>query len=466
MIALAPANRPRMCWLNGKLGTGKSAAARSIAEELSKQGRLAASFFFSRRAGRNSVRYLIPNIAVQLISSIPALEVPIMAAIRDPFILNQRLVYQFQQLIIDPIQKLRSPLSSMVIVVDGIDECNDEEDLVMELITLIADAQKNSHHPLQFFLASRPEPYITAEFSEHDTHTFSLEDFDAEHDIRVFLRHRFREISKKRGAIVQKTASRWPSDADVETLVHRASGLFIFAATVMQFIGDKHGNPVHRLKQIVEVESQESPSPYLELDRLYTQILETAPEVDTLRMVLGIIIVLFEPLPLGELERLLSSENGDILLALETLHSILIIPADNNKPVTMYHESLRDFLLASKRSKKYCIDLPACNGIIAHYCLELLVSKFERSFCALRHPDIFDSVLWYACDYWAIHLLDSLASVELVVDLKNFGVDSLLCWIEALGLSNDMDKALRSVQAVNQWVIAKVSNSRHVCISK
>ena len=442
------------------MGMGKSAVARSIAAELSKQGRFAASFFFSRRAGRTSVKYLLPNIAIQLITSILALEGSIRAAIQDPFILGQRLRYQFQQLIIEPIGKMQLPLPwYMIVVVDAIDECNDEEDLLMELITLIADAQKDSLLPLQFLITSRPEPFIMATFSEYNIHTISLQDFDAQDDIRLFLRHRFHEISTKRRAVIRNSASPWPLDADIDTLVHRASGLFIFSATVMQFIGDKRGNPLQRLERIVEVKPQASPSPYADLDQLYTQILGMVPDADILRKILGVIVVLFDPLPLGELVNLLSSESGDILLALEALHSVLLIPAEDNRPVTMYHESLKDFLLGSRRSKEYCIDLSTCNSIIARYCLKLLSSKFKLGFCALNHPDIFDSVLWYACDYWAIHLCNSPLSMDLVADLKKFGVTSLLCWIEALtsSLTNDSTQALQLVQEVNRWIISKVS---------
>jgi hypothetical protein len=82
-------------------------------------------------------------------------------------------------------------------------------------------------------------------------------------------------------------------DADIKTLVHRASGLFIFAATVVQFISDKHGNPLQRLKRIVGIEPRGSPSPYAVLDRLYTQILDTAPDVDILRKILGVVVVFF-----------------------------------------------------------------------------------------------------------------------------------------------------------------------------
>jgi len=189
-------------------------------------------------------------------------------------------------------------------------------------------------------------------FSEYNIHTISLQDFDVQDDIHLFLRHRFHEISTKRRAVIRNSASPWPLDADIDTLVHRASGLFILATTVMQFIGDKRGNPLQRLERIVEVKPQASPSPYADLDQLYTQILGMVPDTDILQKILGVIVVLFDPLLLGELVNLLSSESGDILLAVEALHSVLHIPAEENRPVTMYHESLKDFLLGSRRSKE------------------------------------------------------------------------------------------------------------------
>ena len=53
--------------------------------------------------------------------------------------------------------------------------------------------------------------------------------------------------------------------------------------------------------------------------------------------------------------------------------------------------------------------------------------------------DIFDDILWYACDYWAIHLRGSLFSIGLVKAMEDFGTTSLLCWIGALSLGNEID---------------------------
>jgi hypothetical protein len=87
-----------------------------------------------------------------------------------------------------------------------------------------------------------------------------------------------------------------------------------------------------------------------------------------------------------------------------------------------------------------------------------MTSKFEGGTCALGYPDVFNSVLWYACDHWAIHLYASSLGPELIDAVKTFGMKSLLCWIEALSLSHDSTKALQFVRGVNQLLIAKVNS--------
>jgi hypothetical protein len=47
--------------------------------------------------------------------------------------------------------------------------------------------------------------------------------------------------------------------------------------------------------------------------------------------------------------------------------------------------------------------------------------------------------------------------MEIVADVKKFGVTSLLCWIEALCLGGNSSEVLPLVQGVNKWLIAKVS---------
>ena len=224
----------------------------------------------------------------------------------------------------------------------------------------------------------------------------------------------------------------------------------------MQFIDDRRDNPVRRLKQILEVELNASPAAYAGLDQLYVQILDAAADVIVLRKVLGVIATLYDPISLAELKDLLSHKSDDVSLTLEGLHSILFIPAEEDKPVSIYHESLRDFLKDNQRSTKYCVDLPACHGIIGHSVLNLMTTRFVPDFCALDHPDTFTRGLWYACEHWAIHLCDSLPSADLITSLEKFAATSILCWIESLSLINELAKALQFIRETNQWLSAKV----------
>src|SRR5262245_29244041 len=122
-----------ICWLNGPAGFGKSAIAQTIAEFYAAERRLAGSFFFRRGEGpRSKIARLIPTLSHQLALAFPAMEPSIQFAIKkEPYIASERqsLEYQFQKLMIDPMVSASAAigLTKPVIVIDGLDECDDKE---------------------------------------------------------------------------------------------------------------------------------------------------------------------------------------------------------------------------------------------------------------------------------------------------------------------------------------------------
>jgi hypothetical protein len=165
---------PRIYWLDGMAGTGKSTIARTVARRCYDEGRLGASFFFSRGGGElETARKLVTSIAVQLAQHSPALRQRICAAVAaHPTIAQQTLHDQWRQLVLRPFQQLASasdgplqpvaatvPVPTIVVVIDALDECSDEREIgfVTELLsetTGLAVAQ------LKIFLTSRPEVAI------------------------------------------------------------------------------------------------------------------------------------------------------------------------------------------------------------------------------------------------------------------------------------------------------------------
>jgi len=52
----------------------------------------------------------------------------------DPSIPSQRLGDQMKQLIVDPISTITGPITSLIVVIDGLDECGGDTGLLQGLI--------------------------------------------------------------------------------------------------------------------------------------------------------------------------------------------------------------------------------------------------------------------------------------------------------------------------------------------
>src|SRR5882757_7658152 len=120
-----------MMWLFGAAGAGKTAIAKRIAELAAEKGLLIGTFFFSRTSSsRNNKDRLIPTLAYQLALSIPDTRIYIEDAIeRDPVIFKKNMETQIDTLLIKPFQSAltQTITSPKLIVIDGLDECQDTQ---------------------------------------------------------------------------------------------------------------------------------------------------------------------------------------------------------------------------------------------------------------------------------------------------------------------------------------------------
>ncbi|KAJ7238072.1 hypothetical protein B0H12DRAFT_1254446 [Mycena haematopus] len=145
-------------WLHGPAGAGKSAIAQSFCTKLWSEQRLGASFFFKRgHPSRGIGHKLFPTVACQLAVCLLELKQAISQIVEDdPFIVDQALSVQLQKLIIEPCQKIIFRCT-LVIVIDGLDECEGKE-IQCEILCLIGGAIRQGPLSFRFFIASRPEP--------------------------------------------------------------------------------------------------------------------------------------------------------------------------------------------------------------------------------------------------------------------------------------------------------------------
>ena len=375
-------------WLYGPAGAGKSAIAQTIAELCYELKLLAASFFFSRTAaGRSDHFRLIATLTYQLCLSIPVIRTYVEKAVElDPNIFYLSLETQFRKLIIEPLSHFPDNLCyharkhPMLIIIDGLDECASETSVQRYVLQTLA---QKLPIPMFFLVASRPEPHIRGFFMAEPmasiTTTLALDDsYLPDVDIKVFLEAEFDAI-KLDHPLRHKLPESWPSAANIDHLVRKSSGQFIYASTVMKYVKSPHHWPTDRLGIILGITSRGEDTPFADLDALYSHIFSSVKDNDK---VLGVFSVLLFVKESGIrktsalIEGLLGLRSGDLMITLIDLHSILDIPAQEDAgEIRVLHASLGDFLLDQSRSGNYHLDQGYAHANLARHLMRCITQK-------------------------------------------------------------------------------------------
>jgi NACHT domain len=375
-----------VCWLRGPAGTGKSTIASTVAEHL-EDNRLAATFFFSRKKGtREDITKLVPTLACQIAERIPSARRHMEEALRqNRSLLSLSLKDQFLKLIFQPLKNVIESSQRSLIVIDGLDECSARGKIV-EMIRLFGETLSAHGHPIRFLLTSRPEPDIEAAFRRHLTSnaSFWLALEDSRNDVRKYLQDHFRELRIKYNTIMVGEPMDWPPAKDLEDLVRRSEGLFIHAATLIQYMDDGRDTLQEKLRKVLDMHNG--------VDPLYAQIIaEARKENENFDQVMGWLMYLRYPISVTELAELLGLDVSSIRLALNRCHSVLVVPDSNDESIRPYHASLRDFLIDPERSIDCFCDPARFHALIAIRCLKVITDSHRSD----RTPPKFACIGWY-----------------------------------------------------------------------
>lgn len=468
----ARSNGKFIFWLNGMAGTGKSTIARTVAESFQNQGLLGASFFFKRgEADRGNAKYLISTITRQLVIRHHRLAPEVLNAIKnDPNIASKSLSEQCEKLLCQPLVKLHlDQPTTIVIVIDALDECDGEDDIRV-ILQLLFKMQEIKSVCLRVFLTSRPELPIRLGFEQDKNHQdlvlHALPAPVIEHDIRVFLEYKLSKIQQERSLPPD-----WPGNDNVERLVQMAVPSFIFAATLCRFVGDRDWLPEKRLAAVLQDETATATS---DMDRTYipvlNQLLASKNKIDSRQLlqefqnIIGVIILLATPLSVVALAQLTSISTDDISNRLNRFYAVLNVPEDLEAPVRILHLSFRDFLVSTEG--KFHVDEKQTHRKIASHCLRVMETRLEHNICGLasygtQHKDIDPQVinqhltaeLQYSCRYWVYHLKQSQGCIS-ESEILSFLRKRFLHWLEALALIGSISEAMEMIDILKSsiWV--------------
>ena len=289
-----------ICVLVGKAGTGKSTVASEFSRRLAQDGRLGATFFFTRGIqDLNSPRKFFSTLASQLARSQSALRLPVVDAAREHMrvAVLQQLQNEFEDLVEKPLRTLPSSYPPIFVVVDALDECTEDgPELTPTLLRLLLTCATQPWSHLRVFLTSRPEPhYIHEAFAtagvQNHIHPIDIHHFreSVDPDIEQLIRTRLRE---------HKASAEW-SDGDpsiVPALVQKSDGLFIYARTAVDFILSDLSDLSSRFNDLLSIETAVG---LTDLDELYRVVLKNVlphqdrhylKPHDRLRRVLGYLV--------------------------------------------------------------------------------------------------------------------------------------------------------------------------------
>ncbi|TFK25097.1 hypothetical protein FA15DRAFT_703955 [Coprinopsis marcescibilis] len=385
------ARRTDRLWMLGAAGSGKSSIAQSIAETCAEKKILAATFFFSFRSQEtNNHARFIPTIAYQVALAIPSTREFIAAAIvKDVAIVKRSLKAQIDALILQPLAQAREKhpdeLWPYVIIIDGLDECEDEEQQAA-ILNILHECINTPQFPFRIVIASRPESEMRKYFGglgSSRTHRIDLnEDYNVEPDLEIFFGVSFALIRTKN--LIQ---DEWPAEEDVAELISRASGQFAYASTVVEYVKDKSRQPKERLRQVLGIHSDATQEhPLSPLYALYDSILRKCPDPKesalAIRLVNDTLIFPKAPVAAAIHNTLLGYGVDAWARAFDNLHSLLFIPEydDFSAEYKIRHKSLLDFLQSEEHAKDLYFSETAAQTVTAIR----FIRMFERKSSIVR----------------------------------------------------------------------------------
>ncbi|EEU47186.1 uncharacterized protein NECHADRAFT_36603, partial [Fusarium vanettenii 77-13-4] len=449
---------PRVFWLQGLAGTGKSTISHTVARDL-RGDALGASFFFKRGDGeRDNARHLFTTIAYQLARKLPSLCKHICDAIEnDPRMVEGYLSVQFQGLILGPLKKLQ------------------DQGFTRTLLVL---------RNLKVFVTSRPEFDIRKQFSYangtyRDLVLHRVDQHIVEHDIRVVLEYHMSKFTREHNQVNSQDShltDDWPGSERLERLVRMCAPLFISVATFLRLLRLWPEGP----DTIVNFFLENPATSTSEYGKLYYPVLSRMMELVpcfyrdrfrvTFKQVIGSIILLSNPLGALPLSRLLKISVQEVDGQLRYLRSVLDLPDDSSpmSPIRLFHLSFRDFLVHESDAGEFQIEEAKAHQRLAAQCLDVLSGALKTNICGLRYPasqrDVLDqdsiSVYFppeaqYASIAWVFHVSAGERMIKDGSPVHQFMLKYLLNWLESLSIMGKLSEASRLIDDLQRATDSK-----------
>lgn len=466
-------NAPRVFWLFGQAGIGKSAIAHTIAMQFKDLGRLGSCFCFARdRQADRRHEKIFTTIARDLASRDLRFRATLATVIASDHSLKSTpdVTQQWRKLIVDPILNISDfALGNVVIVIDALDESGGEATREHILNVLASPEAAELPSNIRILVTSRPLPDIEITLSgfQHVKHrpmeTIPLE--STERDIRLYV------SQKLRGPNDDFT------DTDFELLAKRSDGLFEWARLACEFI-KRHKAGATSKERFEDLVSPAPGAGMALLDKMYRVILEdimdeTPRALSRFHSIMQQVLWTVEPLSMRSLSLMRrgfpdQTERYGVEVILRSMASLFSGITDQNTPVRPLHSSFYDFLMDKARSERFHVDPSNVHANLAFASLHVMRAGLRFNICQLqssysRNSEIADldkrveanitDHLSYSCRYWNSHVAETKFNARLATEVEAFlNKEQVLYWLETLSLLNALNGAPSALRVILNWI--------------
>jgi hypothetical protein len=454
-------SQQNILFLYGVAGSGKSTLSTTIASTFGDSGRLGAFLFFDRDVTeRSDPAMVFRTLAHQLASSNPKIGEIIRGVVKkNSNIWISPLRLQFIRLILDPLSAVKHLTDTIVVVLDGLDECGTARERE-ELLEVLTTDFIRLPFSIRTIITSRANIDIYDAFSSRENilaYELDISSPANSADILSYFRDRMSLIrDKNRHLLLDKD---WPGEDALRKLVQRASGLFVWASTASEFI-NRH-DPVKRLDIILKGDIASGAE--AALDILYRSALESvglwddADFVSEFRAILGIVLVAHQPLSSGAIDALLHFPHDRP--SMHTL-SLLGCVLQHHAVVRVVHPSFRDFLMTLSRCGRdiWFFDQSSYHRHLAFRCLDRMDAVLKRNMCNLSlSQDTWEETVpddvSYSCIFWINHVCVLKANIIPVVHrLRSFLFRHLLHWLETMSILKRSRDTIPLLEYLVDWL--------------
>lgn len=451
---------PRILWLVGRPGTGKSVLASHVIEQLQPPHGYCSYFIFTHaNTGDSTLSYAFRSLSYQMAMQDDLVKDALVQLVREGLTLDPADdANVWRRLFTGCIFKLSS-ITQHFWVIDGMDECTNFQILFTnKLLATLPDK-------LRLFATSRNLEAIERALTSLGPTRANIQvlsDIDTVEDMRLFVTSGLTKLGRP-----ETPESR---ERMCENIVDRSTGSFLWTQLVLQ------GFQRAWTDELMEDVLRKVPT---DLFKMYLRMVESIDQsrhkLPLAKSILTWVVLASRPLTTDEMKCAVKLDTNQTLLnpvkAIPELCGQLVF-FDKHNQVVLIHETVRGFLLDETLGLALTIHKQDGHARLASLALGYLTSGalqplqdkaplsnmrpkgkgFARSVAALAPANV--SLLHYASRFFSEHLCRATSSDDkLMGSLSNFlGTNHVLAWIEHIARSGDLAPLSQTALNLRQYL--------------